>query len=256
MRCTRRTRRLVALLIMIGIAVLGIASTVQAMDEVLAEDAKSFTRFELYGYLAEKTQVWEQGGVFYSDAGTLQTRWKGQCARGKWSTTDEGSLCRYVSSWGEDSCEIYYHNGDVVSIVKEENTLRAPELQEGNTIDCDPMDLVLSLARGSEVGENVVKGLFTSAETIAFVSGKTVIWGPGRGIYYAPDFKLEKIWDGIRASGRWSVNDEGAVCWHVPGWGPTPCESYYYKGEQLMAVFNGRHDKAADPVEGNKIGTF
>jgi hypothetical protein len=54
-----------------------------------------------------------------------------------------------------------------------------------------------------------------------------------------------KIWNGVRATGKWSVSDQGAVCWHVPGWGKTPCESYYYKGEELMAIFEGVHSKAS-----------
>jgi len=65
-----------------------------------------------------------------------------------------------------------------------------------------------------------------------------------------------KIWNGVRATGIWSVSDEGAVCLHVPGWGKTPCESYYYKGKELMAIFEGVHSKASKHVEGNTIGYF
>ena len=222
--------------------------------ESLQPDAKTFTRFELYSYLAEHTQLWDKGSVFYSDAGTLQAQWQGKCAKGKWSTTEEGKLCRHVTAWGEDSCETYYHNGDVVSMVKDATTSRAPAVEEGNTIDCQPLDLVMSLARGSDAVE--FKGLFTREQTIAFLAGKTVVWGPGQGIYYAPDLTLSKIWGGVQAQGTWSVNDKGAVCWHIPGWGPTPCQSYYYKGEALMSVFNGKHDKASEHLAGNQIGTF
>ena len=226
------------------------------MAESLSADAKSFTRFELYTYLSEKTQLWKEGSIYYSDSGTLQARWQDQCVKGKWSTTDDGTLCRHVTVWGEDSCETYYHDGGNVSMVKEGDTLPAINQEDGNTIDCNAFDLTLSMAGGSGDNNNTVKGLFTRTETIDYLSGKTVIWGAGQGLYYAPDFKLEKIWNGVSATGSWSVNEEGAVCWHIPGWGPTPCESYYLKGEQLMAVFKDKHSTAARHVEGNKIGSF
>ena len=81
-------------------------------------------------------------------------------------------------------------------------------------------------------------------------------WGPSQGLYYGPDFTLMKIWNGVRATGTRSASDEGAVCWHVPGWGITPCESYYFKGDELMAVYNGMHSKADKHVESNMIDSF
>jgi hypothetical protein len=229
---------------------------VEVLAESLSADAKSFTRFELYTYLSEKTQTWEEGSVFYSDAGTLQARWQGQCVKGKWTTQDDGTLCRHVSAWGEDSCETYYHNGDGVSMVKNGEALPELQQEEGSTIDCNALELTLSMANSSESDSEIVKGLFTRAETIEFLSGKTVIWATGQGLYYAPDFKLEKIWNGVPGTGSWSVNEEGAVCWQIPGWGPTPCEFYYLKGEELMAVFKDKHSVAAEHVDGNRIGTF
>ena len=79
---------------------------------------------------------------------------------------------------------------------------------------------------------------------------------PSQGLYYGSEFTLMKIWNGVRATGTWSVSDKGAVCWYVPGWGITPCESYYFKGEELMAVYNGVNSRADDLVESNMIGSF
>ena len=106
------------------------------------------------------------------------------------------------------------------------------------------------------LSEDFVNKLLNKEETIDLLSGKTVIWGPGQGLFYSPDLTLMKIWNGIRGTGTWSVSNEGAVCWHVPGWGKTPCESYYYKGEELMTIFEGVHSKASNHVAGNTIGSF
>ena len=106
------------------------------------------------------------------------------------------------------------------------------------------------------LSENFTDTLLAKEETIDLLSGKTVIWGLGRGLYYSPDFKLMKIWNGVRGTGTWSVSDEGAVCWHVPGWGETPCEVYYYNGDELMVILEGTHSKASKHINGNTIGSF
>ena len=222
----------------------------------LADDARPFTRGELYAYMSEKTQVWSEGRVFHSEAGTLLLLWKGKYGKGTWTTDDNGALCWHVWSWDEVLCQAFYHNDDVVSIVFNGETLLAPELQEGNTLVNSvaglesPAKFVLGLS------EDFVNKLLTKEQTTDLLSGQTVIWGPGQGLFYSPDLTLIKIWNGVRGTGTWSVSDEGAVCWHVPGWGKTPCESYYYKGEELMAIFEGVHSKASKHVEGNTIGSF
>ena len=208
--------RLFATLLMLSIG----SMCFEVLAGPLSPNARSFTRFELYTYLSGKSQIWKEGRIFYSDAGTLQAHWQGQCAKGKWSTRDDGTLCRHVTAWGEDSCETYYHDGDVVIMVKDGDSLPALQQEEGNTIDCSALDLTLSMANAPGDGGNNVKSLFNRAETLEFLTGKTVMWGPGQGLYYAPDFRLEKIWNGVRGTGSWSVNADGAVCWHIPGWGP------------------------------------
>ena len=222
--------------LLIGLAI----STNNAMGATLPEDARPFTRAELYAYLSEQTQVRSDGGLFYSGAGILYVLRDGESFKGTWSTDDSGSLCWHVIERGTIPCETYYHTGDSVSVVFANVLSDAPSRQSGNTL--------ANLAPGTN--------LFATAETVKFLTGKTVIWGPGRGLYYAPDATLVKIWNGIRATGRWSVTNEGAVCWHIPGWGVTPCESYYFNGDELMVVNNEIHSKAAEHVEGNRIGTF
>ena len=107
------------------------------------------------------------------------------------------------------------------------------------------------------ISENeIIAGQFSREETIAFLSGKSAIWGEGRGLYYDPDFTLKKTWDGVHGTGKLSVSEQGAVCWLIPGWGVTPCERYYYKGEKLIAVFKGLHSEAAKHVMGNRIDSF
>ena len=228
----------------------------KTMGDTLANDARPFTRAELYAYISEKTQVWGEGRVFHSESGTLLLLWEGKYGKGTWTTDDNGVLCWHVWSWDEVLCQAFYHNDDVVSIGFKGKTLLAPELQKGNTV------VNLATGGGSSVkfvlglSEDFDNKLLNKEEAIDLLSGKTVIWGPGRGLFYSPDLTLIKIWNGVRGTGTWSVSKEGAVCWHVPGWGKTPCESYYYKGEELMAIFEGVHSKASKHVEGNTIGSF
>ena len=244
--------KMLAIIAMVSVTM----TSYKILGDTLADDARPFTRGELYAYISEKTQVWSEGRVFHSETGTLLLLWKGQYGKGTWSTDDNGVLCWHVWSWNEVPCQAFYHNDDVVSIVFNEETLLAPELQEGNTL--------VNSAAGLESPEKFVLGLsedftnklLTKEQTTDLLSGQTVIWGPGQGLFYSPDFKLMKIWNGVRGTGTWSVSDEGAVCWHVPGWGETPCEVYYYNGDELMVIFEGTHSKASKHINGNTIGSF
>jgi len=218
-----------------------VTTVTDVLGVTLPSDAKPFTRAQLYQYLAEKTQIRKDGGTFHSDAGTLVILKKGKRYRGSWSTHDEGMLCWHVYDWGEALCEHYYHTAEGVKIVGDGVVLDAPEHQAGDT-------LKLLESRS---------GLFSKADTVAFLSGNTVILGPGQGLYYGPDFTLIKIWNGVTGLGHWTVTDEGAVCWHIPGWGPTPCESYYYAdNDNLMSIYLGKHRKAAKHVQGNQLDSL
>ena len=150
-------------------------------------------------------------------------------------TRDEGTVCREISGQ-KDACETYYHNGDVVSIVTGEQTSLAPNLVEGNTV--------------------VVKELYTKEQTLELVAGKTVVWDPNGGGYYAPDGRLYTLWDGERETDNWTVNDEGGVCWSVPGWGSTPCEYYYMGADGLTAVYKGQDSSASEHQEGNTLDSL
>jgi hypothetical protein len=148
---------------------------------VLAVNATPFTTGELYMYLSEQTQDRDQGGVYYSEYGTLVALADGKREEGNWASYDSGKLCREIDG-KEDSCEIYYHNGDVVSIVADGNTKIATKLLAGNKLDY--------LETGA------AKKMFTQEETTALVSGKTHAWENYNGAYYSPDGKLYTIWDG------------------------------------------------------------
>jgi hypothetical protein len=244
--------KMLAIIVMISVTM----TSYKTLGDTLANEARPFSRAELYAYISEKTQVWSEGRVFHSEAGTLLLLWKGQYGKGTWSTDDNGVLCWHVWSWNEVPCQAFYHNNDGVSIVFKGATSSAPELEEGNTL----VNLELGVESSAKfvlgLSENFTDTLLAKEETIDLLSGKTVIWGLGRGLYYSPDFKLMKIWNGVRGTGTWSVSDEGAVCWHVPGWGETPCEVYYYNGDELMVILEGTHSKASKHINGNTIGSF
>lgn len=208
---------------------------------VLAVSATAFTTGELYTYLSEQTQVRGDGGVYYSEYGTLVTLSDGERAEGHWASFDGGKLCRVVDG-KEDNCEIYYHNDDVVSIVVDGNTEAAPELLAGNKIDY--------LATGT------AKKMYTKEETTALVSGKTHVWENYNGAYYSPDGRVDTLWDGEKESGKWSVNDKGALCWHVPSWGSGPCQSFYMGPDGLMSVYKGKEEPAEELREGNVLNSL
>jgi len=162
----------------------------QTAGSKLVEGATPFTRYELYAYLSESTQVRGESGVFYSQEGTLETILNGERTEGTWSTYDGGKLCRHIETL-EDSCEVYYHNADSVSTDIAGNIASAPKLVSGNTV--------------------IVKKMFTREQMIELVSGKTVVWPPNGGAYYDQSGKLYTLWDGERENGKWKVTEEGKV---------------------------------------------
>ncbi|MCP4472268.1 MAG: DUF995 domain-containing protein [Gammaproteobacteria bacterium] len=204
----------------------------------LGADATPLSMGELYNYFADQTQVRGDGGVYYSDYGTLVALEGGERAEGTWASYDGGKLCRILEGH-EDSCETYYHHGDEIAMEAAGKVTLAPKKMEGDQIEL--------LATGT------ARKLFTRDETIALVSGKTHDWGDHNGAYYAADFKLETIWDGAKEGGKWSVTDEGALCWHVPSWGSGPCESYFMGADGLMSVYKGEEGEASELLEGNVL---
>ncbi len=211
----------------------------QMAESELQEGATPFTTNELYMYFAEQTQVRKNGGAYYSEFGTLTKLEDGERVEGNWGSYDGGKVCHHIEG-REDACEIYYHNGDVVSVVMGGKTMMAPKLMEGNQLDL--------LATGS------ARKMFTREETIALVSGKTHAWENYNGAYYSPDFKLDTIWDGGKESGKWSVTDEGALCWHIPSWGSGPCESFFMGADgTLMSVYKGKEEPTDELRDGNQL---
>ncbi len=218
-----------------------------------AQAAKPFSRYDLYQYISGKTQRREDALIFYFDSGKLLARKAGECARGKWSTTEQGGLCWHVSAWGEQPCENYFSDGALISVVREGKNIPAPQLEDGNTLDC-PLWASGTVLTGVEPVEDFGDGLFNREQTRQLIAGKTVVMGPNRGLYYGADSRLEKNWDGVRSTGSWKIDEHGAVCWQLPGWGPTPCESYYLKEGEMMSWFNRKRSKARKHLEGNQLG--
>jgi hypothetical protein len=251
------------MLIVVAIALVGVQTTTLAQDAyTLREDARAFTPKELHNYLSGKTQVWDpNGGAYYAEDGILQTLWDGERDSGTWSITEDGELCWHVDSWGEYPCEAYFHNGELVSYLYEGDTGPAPELQSGNTLDYlqaffdGDVGYVPSEA-AEDIDPDFTRNLFTPEEATAFVVGKTVILDPLGGAYYAPNFTLMAVWNGVRQSGTWSVNDDGGVCWHLAAWGVEPCRYYYYKDDVLMSLYKDKDWRAEELIEGNTLDAF
>ena len=66
--------------------------------------------------------------------------------------------------------------------------------------------------------------------------------------------KAISLWDGTTESGKWWVNDKGGVCYHIPSWGPEPCESFFDGDDgKLMSIYKGKEDVASALREGNVL---
>jgi hypothetical protein len=209
---------------------------------VLQPDSAPLTTSELYSYFSEKTQARDNGGVYYTEFGTITSLEDGNRFEGTWASYDGGKLCRLFDDRENSPCEIYYNNGDVVSMMTGGEVSEAPKIYKGNKLDF--------LETGSD------RKIFTKEETIALVSGKTHPWENNNGAYYAADGKLITLWDGQKETGKWSVTDKGALCWHISSWGKTPCESFFMGLEGLMTISKGKEDNASDFRDGNVLNSL
>ena len=207
----------------------------------LQEGATPFTTGELYMYFSEQTQVRDGGAVYYTEFGTLNKLEGDERLEGTWGSYDGGKLCLHIEE-REDECEIYYHNGEGVAVMRGETAVAEPKKMAGNQLDL--------IETGS------ARKLYTQEETTALVAGKTHIWEDYNGAYYDPSGKLYTVWDGVKESGKWSVNDKGALCWHIPSWGGGPCEQFYMGTEGLMSVYKGKEDLADELREGNHLNNL
>ena len=214
------------------------------------------SRGDLYNYIAGKTQIIKGGGAYYADDGTLQILRNGETHRGTWSTKKTGELCWHVYDLGELPCDTYLRVGDAVGLLRDGDVVAVPELKDGNALSQAEEKQPSSVAK--ERPQLPERNLFTRQETIAFLSGKTAKREPKGRMYYAPDFTLRTNWNGVRHTGTWRVDGDGGVCWEVAGWGPTPCEYYFYKkdGGILWARFKGRETAAAEHIEGDYTEDF
>jgi len=194
---------------------------------------------ELYNYFAEQTQVREGGGVYYSGFGTMVWLKDGERSEGTWASYDGGKLCRMVDEKQVGPCEIYYRSGDDVSIEIEDKVSMAPKMMKGNQLDL--------IETGS------ARKMYTPEQTTALVSGKTAVWEDGNGAYYAPDGSLMTLWDGVKEGGKWTVDEKGGICWHVPSWGKSPCEYYFDGPDGLMAVYKGEESPAVEHRDGDQL---
>jgi hypothetical protein len=226
-----------------GMALVGCASTGGGSGSVattLDAGATPFTTGEMYNYFADQTQVREGGGVYYSDFGTLVSLEGEEKHEGKWASYDGGKLCHHFDNREDPPCEIYYHNGDAVAVVMGDKTIEAPELKEG--------DKIQFLLTGSD------RTLYTKEQATALFSNKTEVWENFNGMYFGADGKAISLWDGVKESGKWWVNDEGGVCYLIPSWGAEPCSSFFDGDDgQLMAIYKGKEDVAAELREGNVL---
>lgn len=204
-------------------------------------DATPLTTSEMYMYFMEKTQAREGGGVYFTEIGTLYKLEGDERIEGTWASYDGGKLCIEIEGRA-DECEMYYRTADGISVVRGDQVAMAPELMKGNQLDL--------LATGTE------RRMYTPEQTTALVSGKTAVWENNNGAYYAPDGTLMTLWEGTKEAGKWSVDDKGGICWHVPSWGKTPCEYYFEGPDGLTAVYQGEESPAVEHRDGDQLDSL
>ncbi len=107
-----------------------------------------------------------------------------------------------------------------------------------------------------EIDPDFALNLFTPEETTRLVSGKTAMLDPKGAVYYAPDFSLTTVWNGVHHEGQWSIDEEGGVCWHVVAWGEEPCRHYFLQDDILMSVYKGVPRRAVEFVDGDMTGAL
>ena len=230
-----------------------------ATRAVLASDAASPLKSdELYTYIAEKTQILSDARAFYSGKGVLLVLRDGELYVGTWTTGKTGELCWQVDALGDLPCDTYLHEGGGVSVLRDGKIGPAPERQNGMRLKSAEAGSEQSLASAGAQISLPKRELFNRDQTIAFLSGKTSKRAPQGHIYYAPDFTLKTVWNGVHKTGTWSVDKDGGVSWQVAGWGPTPNEYYFYKkdSDSPWALFRGFETPAAEHVEGDQTGSM
>ncbi len=225
-----------------GLVLFGCASGGSSQSTDLGAGATPFTTSELYQYLAEKTQIRKGGGVFYTGLGTLISLEGGKRFEGTWGSYDGGVLCLHFEDREDRPCETYLHDGSAVAVVSGDSKMKAPKMLKG-----DQLTLL-------ETGNS--RQLYSKSQTTQLISGKTHAWENNNGAYYDPSGKLDTVWDGVKESGKWSVTDKGALCWHIPSWGKSPCESYFMGPDGLVSVYKGKEGLADELRDGNVLGSL
>ncbi len=221
-------------------------ATFGAVSAVLASgDIRPATAVELFDRFSNTTQILDDGVAYYSSAGVLLLVENKKLVSGKWTTDDTGVLCWVRGEPEVRDCGAFVMYDGIVFRFEDGAIRGQPDLQPGN---------LLAEAASAQAYAESAK-LFTPEETVAFLSGKTAKRSAVGRMYYAPDMALKTVWNGVHKTGRWSVDEQGGVCWHVTGWGEQPCE-YYYIGqkETVWSRFRGLDKVAPEHVEGDLTG--
>ncbi len=233
---------------MLGVVLVSACSTESSISEANAPEP--FTRGELYSFIAGKTQVRADGGAYYADDGKLLVvDEKGNVQKGSWSTTQDGKLCWHFFDLKNALCEAYFHRDGKNYFQKNGNLDAVPETQDGNTLKYK--EAVAGNHRKGAKTDNGSHDFFSREQTIALLSGKTSKRAANGRMYYAPDYTLKTVWNGVHKTGTWSVNLSGGVCWHIVGWEKTPCEYYFLKNDRVWAKFRKLESLAAPLVDGD-----
>ncbi|MEM1278213.1 MAG: hypothetical protein AAGH74_16965 [Pseudomonadota bacterium] len=162
---------------------------------------------EMVDRFADTTQTLRDGLAYYSASGTLLVVIKDQLSVGNWTTADGGQLCWVLRDRTEPFCETYARLSGDLHVLRDGGVTQPAELTAGNVLQ--------ERANAEALAASVT--LLSREETLALVTGHTALRSEVGRMYYAPDFTLKTVWNGVQKSGLWSVDAQGGVCWKIVG---------------------------------------
>ena len=104
-------------------------------EQSAGASAVRLTQAETISHVSGNTEIWSEGGGFYSPDGVLIVKWQDDDGSGTWKVAEDGTLCLVVDIWGDDEeCHHYVNDGSAIMLVYKGNP-RVAEIRSGNQLD-------------------------------------------------------------------------------------------------------------------------
>ena len=81
-------------------------------------------------HLSGRTEVWTQGGAYYSPDGEMFALWKGKSVEGNWEVSADGNVCYELANWPR-LCQFYMDFDDGITMIYEGKSTGVKVMMEG-----------------------------------------------------------------------------------------------------------------------------